>query len=530
MKKRIYLFILIVCLVVSSFSFAGSSSNGNQAIPVLINGELTDASDDEGAVIVQKYLNEHKSSFKLKENHGFRVKHVEKQNGNTIVRLQQTIDGVPVVGFEQVANIDENGIMTSLAGQLLKEKNVRAGKKINANKAVDIAIGDLTVTPVFEDKPSAKLVYIVDDNGATLAYEIELSYMEPEAGRWFYYVSADKGTVVNKYNKLDTAKPVKPAKPTSGIAVDSSGIDVNGVLRSFKALQSGSLFLLHDKTRGNGIYTYDAANRTRTPGSLWSDYDNYLGAAYDAPAVSAHANASDVYDFYLNVFNRRSYDNNNAKLISSVHYSRNYNNAFWNGSQMVYGDGDGNVFYPLSGALDVVAHELTHAVTEYTCDLIYQNESGAINEALSDIMGTAVEFYYNDDPDYLIGEDISGPGLGAVALRSMADPTIMGDPDHYSVRYTGKQDNGGVHINSSIINKAAYLMAEGGTHYNVRVTGISIEKTADIFYRCMTNYLTASSNFNALKAAAIQSATDLYGGSSAEVTTVIDAFNAVGIQ
>ncbi|MCK8059165.1 MULTISPECIES: M4 family metallopeptidase [unclassified Fusibacter] len=527
MKKRIFIFALALCLVASSFSFAGATSNGNQAIPVLINGELTDASNDEAAVIVQNYLNGNKSAYKLKENHGFKVKHVEKQNGNTIVRLQQTIDGIPVVGFEQVANIDENGIMTSLAGQLLKEKNVRAGKKVNANKAVDIAISDLTVTPVFENKPSAELVYVVDENGAALAYEIELSYMEPEAGRWFYYVSADKGSVINKYNKLDTAKPVKPS---SGITVDSSGIDVNGVLRTFKALQSSGSYLLVDSTRGNGVYTYDAAYRTRTPGSLWTDYDNYLGAAYDAPAVSAHANASDVYDFYLNVFNRRSYDNNNAKLISSVHYSRNYNNAFWNGSQMVYGDGDGNVFYPLSGALDVVAHELTHAVTEYTCDLIYQNESGAINEALSDIMGTAVEFYYNDDPDYLIGEDISGPGLGAVALRSMEDPTIMGDPDHYSVRYIGTQDNGGVHINSSIINKAAYLMAEGGSHYNVSVTGISIEKTADIFYRCMTNYLTPSSNFTALKAAAIQSATDLYGSSSAEVTTVIDAFNAVGIQ
>jgi thermolysin len=526
MNKRVFIFILIICLVVTSFSFAGPNSAKDKVIPILMTGNLTDVSNDDAALIAQNYLNAHKSTFKIKNNHGFKVKHIEKQKGNTIVRLQQTIDGIPVFGFEQVANIDENGIMTSLSGNVLEENNAKSGKKVNANKAVDIALNDLSVTPVFDAKPIAELAYVVNEDGADLAYVIELSYMEPEAARWFYFVNAETGFVLNKFNKLDTAKPVKP---TTGITVDSSGIDVHGVLRTFKALKSTAYYLV-DSTRGNGIYTYDAAFRTRTPGSLWSDSDNYLNASYDAPAVSAHVNAAAVYDFYLNEFNRKSYDNNNAQLKSTVHYSRNYNNAFWNGSQMVYGDGDGDVFYPLSGALDVVAHELTHAVTEYTCDLIYQNESGAINEALSDIMGTRVEFYYNDNPDYLIGEDISGPGLGSVALRSMADPTLMGDPDHYSVRYTGTQDNGGVHINSGIINKAAYLMAEGGTHYNVRVTGMGIDKTAEVFYRCMTNYLTSSSDFSTLRNTAIQAASDLYGSSSAEVTTVIAAFNAVGIQ
>jgi bacillolysin len=180
--------------------------------------------------------------------------------------------------------------------------------------------------------------------------------------------------------------------------------------------------------------------------------------------------------------------------------------------------------------LDVVAHELTHAVTDTTADLIYQNESGAINESMSDIFGTLVEYDTNNNPDWEIGEDIYTPNQGGDALRSMSDPAKYGDPDHYSVRYTGTQDNGGVHINSGIGNKAAYLLSQGGTHYGVKVTGIGTDKTGAIYYRALTQYLTPSSNFSQLRSAAVQSATDLYGAGSAEVASVNAAYNAVGVN
>lgn len=529
MKKRLLVILLILCMVLSMFSFAIPNSTIKQVengVPVFISGDLTAASNEEASAIIINYLNENKSNLKVKENNAFKVNKVEKQKDFTVVRLQQTINNTPVYGYDQVATIDDSGVLKVLAGKYFDAQKVISSKKVNANKAIDIALADLTITPVFEEGPTSELVYYVDHNEAKLTYVIELNYLDPEAARWFYFVDAANGQILNKFNSLDSAKPVKPVV---GTPIESSGIDVKGDLRTFTALKSATYYL-QDTTRGGGIYTYNGANATRLPGTLWSDIDNFLNAAYDAPAVSAHANVSNVYDFFLTEYNRNSFNGNGAALKSTVHYSRKYNNAFWNGNQMVFGDGDGNVFYPLSGALDVVAHELTHAVTEYTCDLIYQNESGATNEALSDIIGTRVEFYYNDDPDYLIGEDISGPGLGSVALRSMANPTLMGDPDHYSQRYTGTQDNGGVHSNSGIINKAAYLMAEGGNHYGVAVNGIGIDKTSDIFYRCMTNYLTASSNFSNLKVAAIQAATDLYGASSPEVSTVIKAFNAVGVQ
>ena len=167
--------------------------------------------------------------------------------------------------------------------------------------------------------------------------------------------------------------------------------------------------------------------------------------------------------YYKATFNRNSINDAGAPLKSTVHYGSRYNNAFWNGSQMVYGDGDGVTFTSLSGGIDVIGHELTHAVTEYSSDLIYQNESGALNEAISDVFGTLVEFYDNRNPDWEIGEDIYTPGKAGDALRSMSDPTKYGDPDHYSKRYTGTSDNGGVHTNSGIINKQAYLLANGGT-------------------------------------------------------------------
>jgi bacillolysin len=251
---------------------------------------------------------------------------------------------------------------------------------------------------------------------------------------------------------------------------------------------------------------------------------------YDAPAVDAHYDAGVTYDYYKEVHNRLSYDGNNAAIKSSVHYGRNYNNAFWNGSQMVYGDGDGQTFIPLFGGIDVVAHELTHAVTDYTADLIYQNESEEINEAMSDIFGTLVEYYANNNPDWEIGEDIYTPSIANDALRSMSAPAKYGDPDHYSNRHTGTQDNSGVHISSGSINKAVYLLSEGGTHYGVTVTGIGKEKISKIFYRSLTQYLTASSNFSHLRTAAVQVATDLYGATSQEVQSVNQAFNAVGVQ
>lgn len=229
-----------------------------------------------------------------------------------------------------------------------------------------------------------------------------------------------------------------------------------------------------------------------------------------------------------NVLNRNSYDNTGASIKSSVHSGTNYNNAFWNGHQMGYGDGQ--MFLPLSGDIDAVGHELTHAVTEFSSGLMYQDEPGALNESISDIFGILIRFYDNRNPDYEIGEGIYKPGTPGSALRSMDHPEKYRYPDHYSKRYIGYDDNGGLHTNSAIINKAAYLLAEGGTNYGVTVPGIGRDKIGAIYYRANISYFTQYTTFNQARAALEQAAADLYGTDSLEVDAVRKSFDAVGVQ
>ncbi|WP_243291916.1 M4 family metallopeptidase [Bacillus sp. FJAT-47783] len=510
--------------------------NAKESTPHFISGKLTEKSSKKAEDIVFSYLNAKKHLYKLsgkEAKNSFVVKEKKKDKlGFTYLRLQQVYKGVPVFGATITAHV-KDGVLTAVSGTPiphLDKSSMMKEKTVQPQEAIQIAENDLNFNPSYEKKPTSDLVIYVNENKAHLAYLVNLNFLSPEPGNWMYFVDAANGKIINKYNDMDYAKGNKPGD-ISGTETDvtGTGIGVLGAQKTLNMVQSSSSYYLKDRTRGNGIFTYDASNRHRLPGSLWSDTDTILNTEYDRAAVDAHYHAGVTYDYYMDTFNRNSYDDNGAALNSTVHYKRGYNNAFWNGQQMVYGDGDGSTFIELSGALDVVAHELTHAVTDSTADLIYQYESGAINESMSDIFGTLVEFYANDNPDWLVGEDIYTPNISGDALRSMSDPTSSGDPDHYSKRYTGTQDNGGVHINSGIINKAAYLLSQGGTHYGVSVNGIGNDKMGQIFYRALTQYLTASSNFSHLRASAVQAATDLYGSGSQEVASVNQAFDAVGV-
>ncbi|WP_409295524.1 M4 family metallopeptidase [Peribacillus sp. SCS-26] len=495
------------------------------------SGNLTKASKLGAEEIVFNYLDQNKQSYKLGKKaakDSFIINKKSKDElGNTVVKLQQTYGGIPVFGSTQAAVIDKEGVLTVLSGTVAADLDEKlAGKVkdgIKAKEAGKIAEGDLGFAPSYERAPKSELVVFTDDKGgAEYAYKVELSFLSPEPGNYFYFVSADKGNILTKYNTIHEVTGTNAVG--SGTGVTKNSVSLNTTL-------SGGKYYLQDNTRGNGIFTYNANGGSYLPGTLWSDADNLFNATYDAPAVDAHYYAGKTYDYYKNTFGRNSYNGAGAALKSTVHYGNRYNNAFWDGTQMVYGDGDGSTFIPLSGGLDVVAHELTHAVTSTESNLVYRNESGALNEAISDVFGTVVEYKYQASKfDYNIGEDIYTPGVSGDALRSMSNPAAYGDPDHYSKRYTGTQDNGGVHTNSGIINKAAYLIAAGGTHYGVTVQGIGVDKLGAIFYRANTIYLTSNATFSQAKAALLQSAADLYGSSSAERTAVNNAFNAVGVN
>jgi bacillolysin len=543
---------LMMSPVLASEAFGASNVsekvnfNSQMGTPQFISGQLTKASSKAPETVVFDYLTDKQKTFKFKGDSKLSFKVVEKQKddlGFTYLRIQQVYKGTPVYGAVLTAHVNKEGVLTALSGapaaNLDEKQNLKQAKKLSKKEAVSSAEKDLVKAvgsqPDYEYAPKSESVIYVKGGEAHYAYLVNYNFLAPEPGNWNYFVDAVTGDILAKVNEIHEAnngagKPGGGGGAAGGTDTVGSGKGVLGDTKSLNTYLSSSTYYLQDRTRGNGIFTYDGSNRTRLPGSLWADSDNVFNASYDAAAVDAHYYAGTTYDYYKNTHNRNSYDGNGAALKSTVHYGRNYNNAFWNGQQMVYGDGDGSTFVSLSGGLDVIAHELTHAVTDTTADLIYQNESGAINESMSDIFGTLVEYDANNNPDWEIGEDIYTPNKSGDALRSMSDPAKYGDPDHYSVRYTGTQDNGGVHINSGIGNKAAYLLSQGGTHYGVKVTGIGTAKTGKIYYRALTQYLTPSSNFSQLRSAAVQAATDLYGAGSAEVASVNAAYNAVGVN
>jgi Zn-dependent metalloprotease len=283
--------------------------------------------------------------------------------------------------------------------------------------------------------------------------------------------------------------------------------------------------------------TYDANNGTSIPGTFVCDEtipSCTLGS--DTHADAAHQYTSDTYAFYMDHHGRDSIDDVGMRLVSTVHYDSAFANAYWNGSQMVYGDAYG---YPLAD--DVVAHELTHGVTDYTSNLFYYYQSGAINESLSDLWGEFVDLTNgagDDSPGvrWHVGEDILGL---TGAIRDMENPPATGDPDKMtsSYYYTDSADmgyfgdNGGVHTNSGVNNKAVYLMTDGGSFNGKTVTGLGIDKVAALYYEVQTSLLTSGADYGDLYNAIYQACLNLVSGAegitNSDCTEVREATAAV---
>ncbi|WP_079529570.1 M4 family metallopeptidase [Halobacillus hunanensis] len=508
---------------------------GNWQAPQLKG--LTKADTLSEKEVAFAFLNANSKLFKLQGDAAQNFKVVKqkanKESGTHHLRLVEQYKDIPIFGSDQTITLNEKNHVTSFFGQVvpnLEEKDIPTKPSISEQKAVDItkAAIDKEIGHVEEyDGDISSNLYIYEHDGEFhLSYLVKASTSKPEPGYWHYFIDATNGDVINMINEIDL--------------VTGFGKGVLGQKQMFEMSKGteGNYFLF-DETRGDGVHTFHAQHISPLIFNLLSQLADYTGEEItsdhkffsDPAAVSAQVNAADVYDYYQDTFGRDSYDDQGAKLISSVHVGQGWNNAAWNGKQMMYGDGDGETFIPLSGAKDVIAHELTHAVTDTTSSLIYQGESGALNESISDILGTMV-----DREDWKMGEDVYTPDIEGDALRTLKDPASYTNaltgpyPDHYSKRYTGEADNGGVHINSSINNKAAYLVAEGGTHYGVTVEGVGREATEQIYYLANTQYLTATSDFSMMRQAAIEAATALYGESSAEVEAVQKAYEAVGVE
>ncbi len=290
-------------------------------------------------------------------------------------------------------------------------------------------------------------------------------------------------------------------------------------------------------TKQRSVYT--ANSGTSLPGTL-------VRSEGDAPVADVAVNeaydgSGATFDLYDAIFGRNSIDGRGLKLISTVHYGQNYDNAFWDGEQMVYGDGDENLpasqrlFNRFTISLDVIGHELTHGVTQYEANLTYSNQPGALNEALSDIFGSLVKQYQRgqtaDQADWIIGEGLFTSNVNGVGIRSMKapgtaynDPVLGKDPQpgHMDDYVNTSQDYGGVHINSGIVNHAFYLTA-------VEIGGFAWEKAGRIWYKALTEKMKSTTNFQGAADLTFEAAGELFGTDSLEQTAVKNGWAQVGI-
>lgn len=492
--------------------------NSEKGVPGFITGKLSQNSIKDGNDAIE-FLVSQKDLFRL-DKVAFELRKSDRDNlGMQHFKTKLISDGIPVFGAEMIVHTDAAGFVTSVNGSMevdVPDKQWRKDIRITEKQAIELAEASLGFIPTIDAYTAAPKseLFIYNNNGIWQpVYLVNLQFVNPYAANMLIFVNAESGIIVRTQNAVKDA------------AATGSGVGVLGSTRTLQLDYTNGRYYMRDLTKGALIETYDANKTSSIPGTMVSDADNNFNAASQAPAVDAHANTEIVYNYYKNNHGINSFDNNGATMKSTVNYreisSQPYNNAFWNGSQMVYGDGDGVNLGPVGSALDVVAHEFTHAVTEHSANLIYENQPGALNESMSDIFGYLIE---GQTADWLMGEDCYTPGTPGDAFRSLQNPELYDQPSHMdNYQYlpnTEAGDWGGVHINSGIPNKAFYLAA---TSIN------NNSKMSQIYYRALTYYLTSNSQFIDARNAIIQAATDLYGTGSAEVTALTNAFNSVGI-
>lgn len=484
------------------------------------------------------------------------VTRVEKDNlGLTHHRLQQYINNIPVENAIYIQHTKDNRVI-SANGRWIKDLPARLDSRssLSEQSALQLALSKVGASvykwQVSEEEnfirlekrdpqatfyPKGELVYYsgeddIDPSNLRLAYKFDI-YAEEPLSRQYVFVDAVNGAVLGTRDLIHTAERLpKRFSPAIGTAVTV----YSGTLPINTDYNNGSYRLRESNGQGKVIETYNLRSGTSYTAAVdFTDADNTwnnVNKAKDQYATDAHWGAEKTYDFYKEKFGRNSIDGKGFPLKSYVHYSRNYFNAFWDGSRMTYGDGSStDGFKPLT-AIDVCGHEISHGLTSFTANLNYSYESGALNEGFSDVFGNTIEWYARPSKhSWLVGEDFH-------AIRDMSNPNRFSDPDTYkgTYWYAGSSDNGGVHTNSGVLNFWYYLLVQGGSGVNDKgtaynVTGIGIDRAAAIAYRTLTVYLVPTSQYADAKTQSLKAAADLFNTGSDEVTQVNNAWIAVGL-
>ncbi len=557
-------------------------SKDEDGLPVFVKGEIT-GKENKAPVIDQcyQYLEVLKTKMKIENpDEEFEIiKNSIDEQGEQHIKMQQMYKGLPVFASEVVLHAKNSKVHLFNGRYHPTPKLTNLSPSVTEEAAIAAAFADLHhyLEGNFTGNVESDLVNYEETVPELMVYYqaktpelIWHFYIHPGISeRWEYFVDAQTGEVLHRINTVckisanghahhgtaitTTAIPHQSVAtanrfdPLDG-PTTANATDLKGITRTIHVYQVSS-------GANAGYYMLDASRSMSNPGAsnypddpkgaIWTiDAQNQVPASdgsmnlahvyssnnnsWNPTGVSAHYNAGVAYEYYKNKFSRNSINGSGGSIVSIINVTQDGNgmdNAFWNGQAMFYGNGD-VAFTPLAKSLDVAGHELTHGVIQNTANLVYENQSGAMNESFADVFGVLIE---NETNDYQLGEDVVNTSYFPTGfLRDMANPhngTTQGHngwqpanmSEYVNLPNTPQGDHGGVHVNSGIPNHAFYLIA----------TGIGRNKAEQIYYKALRDYLTKSSQFVDLRNAVVQAAQSLYG--QTEVDACKNAFNAVGI-
>ncbi|MEJ7635894.1 M4 family metallopeptidase [Aeromicrobium sp.] len=511
---------------------------------------LSAAADNSGdpAVVAKQYIQEHPNKVEDSAKDAYQaVDTVDSSNGAAHVRFNRIYDGLPVLGGDLVVHLDA---ANSPRGQSVAQTapiSVSTTPKVTSSAAASKARNEFSGRDTAKSG-APKLVVDARQDKAALAWRSTITGTQADGqtpSRQIIVTDANTGKLRSAEEtiltpiKVGTTTRQKATAVKSGVAASGTGRGIFVGTVGISTTGSGSSFSMVDATHGNAR-TCDLRNRTSGTCSTFADSDNSWGngtmSDRASAGVDAHYGAAKTFDYFKTSFGRQGIFNNGSGVPSRVHYGNGYVNAYWDGSQMTYGDGANNQA-PLV-ELDVAGHEMTHGVTENSANLGYSGDAGGLNEATSDIFGTMVEFYANnpsDAPDFLIGEEININGDGT-PLRYMDDPRRDGASYAcWSTAVPGSDP----HYSSGVGNHFFFLLANGSgqstygnspTCNGSAVTGIGRAKAAAIWYKALTERMTSTETYAKARIDTVASATTLYGASSAEVAAVKAAWSAVSVN
>jgi len=516
----------------------------DKGIPVYVEGSLLSnkTGADEAAAAVA-FFEEHKGAYKMvSPADELTVNRIDRDRLDmSHVRLRQNYRGVPVVSGNLIAHFTPEGVLKTVNGYYFHDIDINVIPIVTSEKAITIADDDLRSFFGVGDPARPELVVFPWENTYYLCWRLFI-HSDTPMGRWEYFVDAKSGEIVYRANRIMNENDIGTGYGVMGGFRDHIDTDFNGTAYQMRdyTRQLNNNPHGHDGQMPDGNYIQTNIAGGSLPGSIATDADNYWDDPdTQRPAVDGQVYSALFYDWLLAELGRNSFNGSGATMLTSVNYSaEGDNNAYWNGNQIVVWSWSSG-WRSLAGCPDVIAHEWGHAVTDYTSDLVYQKEPGALNESFSDMIGTAFEWAHPtyDTPDWDIGENGRTTGVG---FRSMEDPHLFGDPDYYGTSDpywidvenctpSWSNDYCGVHTNSGVGNKWFFLLSDGGVHHGVTVTGIGVADAMAIAYRANAYYWNSNTDYHEAALGTISAADDL-DPTGAWATQVGNAWNAVGVS